>query len=103
MLKLLTFNSLIYAINTSIWDLPRSTVLYCKIFYLTKDFWQVDPTSKYHGGDLVAQVLKSHGIEYIFTLVGGHISPILVGSEKLGIKVIDTRQEVGLQEIFVFM
>ena len=30
----------------------------------------------------------------IFTLVGGHISPILVACEKLGIRVVDTRHEV---------
>jgi len=55
----------------------------------------VDKTSKRHGGELVAQVLKSHGIEYIFTLVGGHISPILVSCETLKIKVVDTRHEVN--------
>ena len=49
---------------------------------------------KKHGGDLVAEVLKAHGVECIFTLVGGHISPILVAAERLGIKVIDTRHEV---------
>ncbi|RXG72532.1 hypothetical protein Avbf_07357, partial [Armadillidium vulgare] len=54
----------------------------------------VDTKSKRHGGELVAEVLHAHGIKYVFTLVGGHISPILVGAEKLGIKVIDTRHEV---------
>ena len=33
-------------------------------------------------------------MKYLFTLVGGHISPILVAAEKLGIKVVDTRHEV---------
>ena len=33
-------------------------------------------------------------MDYIFTLVGGHISPILVASEKVGIRVVDTRHEV---------
>jgi acetolactate synthase-like protein len=47
-----------------------------------------------NGGDLVAAVLKKHGVQFVFTLVGGHISPILVGCEKLGIRVIDTRHEV---------
>ncbi|KAL7648039.1 UNVERIFIED_CONTAM: hypothetical protein RMT77_001656 [Armadillidium vulgare] len=55
---------------------------------------KVDTKSKRHGGELVAEVLHAHGIKYVFTLVGGHISPILVGAEKLGIKVIDTRHEV---------
>ncbi|CAG0897660.1 unnamed protein product [Darwinula stevensoni] len=31
----------------------------------------------------------------MFTLVGGHISPILVAAERLGIRVIDTRHEVS--------
>lgn len=47
------------------------------------------------GGQRVAEVLKSHGVEAIFTLVGGHISPILVESKKRGIRVIDTRHEVN--------
>ncbi|KAL7988378.1 hypothetical protein Chor_007297, partial [Crotalus horridus] len=54
----------------------------------------VDPKSTRHGGEIVAEVLKAHGVRYLFTLVGGHISPILVASEKLGIRVVDTRHEV---------
>uniref|UniRef100_A0A7E4UPP9 2-hydroxyacyl-CoA lyase 2 n=1 Tax=Panagrellus redivivus TaxID=6233 RepID=A0A7E4UPP9_PANRE len=54
----------------------------------------VDEDTKRHGGELVAEVLKAHGVQEIFTLVGGHISPILVASEKLGINIIDTRHEV---------
>lgn len=50
---------------------------------------------KIHGGDLVGQVLKSHGVQNVFTLSGGHIAPILVGAEKQGIRVIDTRHEVN--------
>lgn len=53
----------------------------------------VDTKSTRHGGESVAEVLKAHGVRYIFTLVGGHISPILVASEKLGIRVVDTRHE----------
>lgn len=37
---------------------------------------------------------QSHGVKHVFTLAGGHISPILVASEKLGIRVVDTRHEV---------
>lgn len=48
-----------------------------------------------HGGDLVAKVLKANGVDYVFTLVGGHISPILVGARKIGIEVIDTRHEAS--------
>lgn len=57
-------------------------------------FEQVDKTSKRHGGEIVAQVLQSHGIKHLFTLSGGHISPILAAAEKIGIKVVDTRHEV---------
>lgn len=46
-----------------------------------------------HGGESVAQVLRAHGVKYVFTLVGGHISPILVACEKLGIRIVDTRHE----------
>ena len=54
----------------------------------------VDRKSKRHGGDLVAETLKAHGVKFVFTLVGGHISPILVSCEKQGIRVVDTRHEV---------
>ncbi|KAF7236355.1 Acetolactate synthase-like protein [Varanus komodoensis] len=54
---------------------------------------QVNPKSTRHGGEIVAEVLKAHGVHYLFTLVGGHISPILVASEKMGIRIIDTRHE----------
>lgn len=42
----------------------------------------------------MAAVLRAHGVRFIFTLVGGHISPLLVACEKLGIRVVDTRHEV---------
>jgi acetolactate synthase-like protein len=46
-----------------------------------------------HGGDLIARVLQAQGTRWLFTLCGGHISPILVGCKRLGIRVIDTRHE----------
>ena len=49
--------------------------------------------SSRHGGDLVAEVLASHGARFLFTLCGGHISPILTGAEARGIRVIDVRDE----------
>ena len=55
---------------------------------------KVDTTSKNHGGQLVANTLKAHGVKFVFTLCGGHISPILAACEKLGIRVVDTRHEV---------
>jgi acetolactate synthase-1/2/3 large subunit len=48
-----------------------------------------------HGGHLVAEVLSGHGVRHLFTLCGGHISPILVGAKDLGIGVVDTRHEAA--------
>ncbi|MBZ0110822.1 MAG: thiamine pyrophosphate-binding protein [Thermoanaerobaculia bacterium] len=48
-----------------------------------------------NGGDLVAEVLQKQGVRFLFTLCGGHISPILVGCKDRGIRVIDTRHEVN--------
>ncbi len=48
-----------------------------------------------HGGDLIAEVLVRHGATHLFTLCGGHISPILTGCHTLGIKVVDVRDEVN--------
>ncbi|XP_028321531.1 2-hydroxyacyl-CoA lyase 2 [Gouania willdenowi] len=56
-------------------------------------FHKTDTQSTRHGGESVAEVLRAHGIKYVFTLVGGHISPILVACEKVGIRVVDTRHE----------
>lgn len=47
------------------------------------------------GGSRVAEVLRAHGVPFLFTLVGGHISPILVASKQRGIRVIDVRHEVN--------
>ena len=46
-----------------------------------------------NGGDLVAASLEAHGVRFLFTLCGGHISPILVGAKRRGIRVIDVRHE----------
>lgn len=48
-----------------------------------------------HGGDLVAEVLKAHDVDFIFCLSGGHISPFLVSSKRKGIRIIDVRHEVN--------
>jgi len=47
----------------------------------------------FDGGARVAEVLKAHGVQFLFTLCGGHISPILVGCERRGIRVVDVRHE----------
>jgi acetolactate synthase-like protein len=46
-----------------------------------------------HGGDMIAGVLAAQGVQFLFTLCGGHISPILTGCKARGIRVIDTRHE----------
>jgi acetolactate synthase-like protein len=48
-----------------------------------------------NGGAIVARVLRGRGVRFLFTLCGGHISPILVESKRLGIRVIDVRHEVN--------
>ncbi len=45
------------------------------------------------GGDLVGDVLKAQGVPFLFTLCGGHISPILVAAKARGIRVVDVRHE----------
>src|SRR5574341_1426080 len=46
-----------------------------------------------HGGELIAEVCKAQGVQFLFTLCGGHISPILVACKQRGIRVIDVRHE----------
>lgn len=46
-----------------------------------------------NGGDRIAEVLKAQGIRFLFTLCGGHISPVLNGAKQRGIRVIDVRDE----------
>ncbi len=46
-----------------------------------------------HGGRLVAEALAAEGVDALFTLTGGHISPIYDGCKDVGIRVIDVRHE----------
>ena len=48
-----------------------------------------------NGGQLVAKALHTHGVSSLFTLCGGHISPILVGCKEQGITVVDVRDEAN--------
>jgi hypothetical protein len=48
-----------------------------------------------NGGEIIARVLHKQGVKYLFTLCGGHISPIFVAAQNRGIRVIDTRHEVN--------
>ena len=47
------------------------------------------------GGELIAAGLAAQGVRFLFTLCGGHISPILVGAKQLGIRVVDVRDEAA--------
>lgn len=46
-----------------------------------------------HGGERVAAALQAHGVRFVFTLCGGHISPILVAAKARGMRIVDTRDE----------
>ena len=46
-----------------------------------------------HGGDRVAAVLAAQGVRFVFTLCGGHISPILTASKARGMRIVDVRDE----------
>ena len=48
-----------------------------------------------HGGDIIAEALFRQGVRHLFTLCGGHISPILTGCDRRGIRVVDTRDEAS--------
>lgn len=48
-----------------------------------------------HGGDRVADVLQAHGVRCVYTLCGGHISPILSAARARAIRVVDVRDEAA--------
>ena len=48
-----------------------------------------------NGGAAIADVLRDRGTEFLFTLCGGHISPILAEASKAGVRVIDVRDEAN--------
>jgi thiamine pyrophosphate-dependent acetolactate synthase large subunit-like protein len=48
-----------------------------------------------HGGKQVAEQLFQQGVRSLFTLCGGHISPILAGCKAVGIDVVDVRDEAS--------
>jgi len=47
-----------------------------------------------HGGDRIAEALQVHGVQTVFTLCGGHISPILSSAKARGLRIVDVRDEV---------
>src|SRR5215218_5861407 len=46
-----------------------------------------------HGGRIVAEVLKSRGVEQLLTLSGGHLFSIYDGCKAEGIGLVDVRHE----------
>ncbi len=46
-----------------------------------------------HGGDIIGEVLARRGVNAVFTLCGGHISPILTGAKQRGVRIVDLRNE----------
>jgi thiamine pyrophosphate-dependent acetolactate synthase large subunit-like protein len=53
----------------------------------------MSPPAAPHGGDRVADALQAHGVPCIYTLCGGHISPILSAAKARGIRIVDVRDE----------
>lgn len=53
------------------------------------------PETARHGGDIIGRVLADKGVKCVYTLCGGHISPILVGAQDHGLSVIDVRDEAS--------
>jgi len=70
------------------------------LHYFTKYYYKFKAiksnlNSKINGGIKVAEALKKNNVDKIFTLIGGHISPILVESKRLGIRILDVRNEAN--------
>ena len=59
--------------------------------YLVATETETDATL--HGGRLIAQRLRAHGVSKLFTLSGGHIFPIFDGCRAEGIDIVDVRHE----------
>ena len=53
-----------------------------------------------HGGSIIAETLQQHDVEFIFTLCGGHISPILVACrEKGAIQILEFLKEKNIDGV----
>jgi len=46
-----------------------------------------------NGGQIAARALQAAGVDCVFTLCGGHVMPIYIGCQELGIRVVDVRHE----------
>ena len=54
---------------------------------------ETETETEVHGGRLIAQRLRAHGVSKLFTLSGGHIFPIYDGCRAEGIEILDVRHE----------
>ena len=54
---------------------------------------ETEQATHLHGGRLVAQRLKAHGVTKLFTLSGGHLFSIYDGCRAEGIDIVDVRHE----------
>ncbi|MGH2861057.1 MAG: acetolactate synthase [Solirubrobacteraceae bacterium] len=53
----------------------------------------MEGAEEFHGGRLIAQRLKAHGVSRLFTLSGGHLFSIYDGCRAEGIGIVDVRHE----------
>src|SRR5919108_2033773 len=54
---------------------------------------ETQDATQVHGGRLVAQRLKAHGVSHLFTLSGGHLFSIYDGCREEDIAIVDVRHE----------
>src|ERR1700754_2622395 len=54
---------------------------------------ETEEATRPHGGRLIAQRLKAHGVSKLFTLSGGHLFSLYEGCKAEGIDIVDTRHE----------
>ncbi|MBV9805319.1 MAG: acetolactate synthase [Solirubrobacterales bacterium] len=54
---------------------------------------EAQPSTRAHGGRLIAARLKAHGVTKLFTLSGGHLFSIYDGCRAEGIEIVDVRHE----------
>jgi acetolactate synthase-1/2/3 large subunit len=54
---------------------------------------ETEPSTRLHGGRLIAKRLRAHGVTKLFTLSGGHLFSIYDGCRAEGIEIVDVRHE----------
>jgi acetolactate synthase I/II/III large subunit len=54
---------------------------------------EAQPSTRVHGGRLIAARLKAYGVTKLFTLSGGHLFSIYDGCREEGIDIVDVRHE----------